>query len=191
MYRYIFIESKSENIDSWSFMIDLFSEFIQIESYEYDTKYLHIFYSHPIEVSLKDISINMVSDTLMDLRIYESYSYEKQSKRKENHDYVLRLLKEVPFHLFSYLDSKTLLSYLIKKGYHIDHTSFFQKYAQDQMMLETVKTYLDANQNSTLAAKKLYIHRNTLIQRLDKFIQITGFDPKRFKDAFIIYYLIN
>jgi len=30
------------------------------------------------------------------------------------------------------------------------------------------------------------MHRNTLIQRLDKFYEETGFNPRRFKDAMLI-----
>ena len=36
-------------------------------------------------------------------------------------------------------------------------------------MIDTIKVYLDSNLNMVNAAKTLYIHRNTLIQRLDKF----------------------
>ena len=40
------------------------------------------------------------------------------------------------------------------------------------------------------ASKNLYIHRNTLTQRLDKFLQITGFDARKFMDGLLIYHLL-
>ena len=41
------------------------------------------------------------------------------------------------------------------------------------------------------AAKNLYLHRNTLIQRLEKFYVKTGFDCRRFVEAYIIYTLLK
>jgi DNA-binding PucR family transcriptional regulator len=58
-------------------------------------------------------------------------------------------------------------------------------------MQESIKIYLESNQNMSLAAKKLYVHRNTLIQRLDKFHQTTGFDVRVFSDAYLIYHLMK
>lgn len=40
--------------------------------------------------------------------------------------------------------------------------------------LVTVKTYLENNNNMALTAKKLFIHRNTLINRIKKIEEITG-----------------
>ena len=58
-------------------------------------------------------------------------------------------------------------------------------------MKKTIITFLENNQNISLAAKELFLHRNTLTQRLDKFNRITSFDLKQFKDAYLIYTLIN
>jgi len=43
---------------------------------------------------------------------------------------------------------------------------------------------LDCNVSET--AKKLYIHRNTLLYRLDKFKQETGLDVRTFNDAVLV-----
>jgi DNA-binding PucR family transcriptional regulator len=54
-----------------------------------------------------------------------------------------------------------------------------------------MKIFIEKNQNTSEAAKALYLHRNTLINRLDKFYRVTGFDLKKFEDAAIIYLLIK
>ena len=46
--------------------------------------------------------------------------------------------------------------------------------------LLTVKTYLENNNNMTVTAKKLFIHRNTLISRINKIEELTG---KKLSDA--------
>ncbi|WP_408009478.1 PucR family transcriptional regulator [Pseudalkalibacillus sp. A8] len=58
-------------------------------------------------------------------------------------------------------------------------------------LLKTVNTLLDCNLNHTLAAKKLFIHRNSLQYRMEKFTDLTGLDPKTFEDAVTIYLLLS
>ncbi|WP_110928981.1 PucR family transcriptional regulator [Bacillus massiliglaciei] len=60
----------------------------------------------------------------------------------------------------------------------------------DAELLKTVKTYIESNSNATLAAKKLYIHRNSLQYRVDKFIDKTGLDIRAFPHSLTAYFLI-
>ena len=48
-------------------------------------------------------------------------------------------------------------------------------------LLNTVKAYLDNNLNVSEASRVLYIHRNTLMYRLDKFNKMTGLDCSKFE----------
>lgn len=60
----------------------------------------------------------------------------------------------------------------------------------DEELIKTVKVFLECNLNATLAAKKLYIHRNSLQYRIDKFTEKTGIDIKQFQQAVSLYMLI-
>ncbi|MFP5114748.1 CdaR family transcriptional regulator [Bacillaceae bacterium C204] len=48
---------------------------------------------------------------------------------------------------------------------------------------ETLETFFNKNLNIQHTADELFIHRNTLIYRLNKIEEETGYDPKCFKDA--------
>ena len=61
---------------------------------------------------------------------------------------------------------------------------------EDFEMRKIIKTYLEYNMNISKAADELYMHRNTLMYKIDNFIKITGYDIKKFKHAFIIYHII-
>ncbi|WP_286884956.1 CdaR family transcriptional regulator [Aneurinibacillus sp. UBA3580] len=52
-----------------------------------------------------------------------------------------------------------------------------------ERMLNTLEVFFDCNLNIGEAAKKLYIHRNTLVYRLKKINQETGYNPQVFQDA--------
>ncbi len=60
-------------------------------------------------------------------------------------------------------------------------------FKEDPELLITIKTYLEANFNLSLTAKNLYIHRNTLQYRLDKFVEKTGINLKSFTGALTVY----
>ena len=58
-------------------------------------------------------------------------------------------------------------------------------------LLETIKVYIESNANATVAAKKLFLHRNSLNYRLDKFLEITSLDVKRFAGSLSAYLAIR
>ncbi|MGG4145019.1 helix-turn-helix domain-containing protein [Paenibacillus algorifonticola] len=53
-------------------------------------------------------------------------------------------------------------------------------------MLATLETFFSLDCNVSETAKKLYIHRNTLLYRLDKLKQETGLDVRQFRDAVLV-----
>lgn len=58
---------------------------------------------------------------------------------------------------------------------------------EDPETLTTVQVYLENNLNASVTAKKLYIHRNTLQYRLDKFTEKTEINLKDFPSTLTLY----
>lgn len=57
---------------------------------------------------------------------------------------------------------------------------------QDEETLMTLETFFQLDCNVSETAKRLYIHRNTLLYRLDKYKQETGLDVRSFHDAVVV-----
>ena len=55
---------------------------------------------------------------------------------------------------------------------------------KDQLLL---KTYFSVNMSLKEAADKLFLHKNTLQYQLDKIWKNTGYNPREFKDAAVLY----
>ena len=56
---------------------------------------------------------------------------------------------------------------------------------------EFIEEYIKYDLNLSKAAKEMYIHRNTMIYKLDKLKELSGFDLRSFTDAYILYSLIK
>ena len=66
-----------------------------------------------------------------------------------------------------------------------------KKYYQNYSMYNTLKVFFLNNMNTLKSSKELFIHRNTLINQIQKFYETTSFDPKEFRDAYMLYSLIK
>ena len=86
-------------------------------------------------------------------------------------DYMLvKMLEDIPkFKLNEYLD--LLVTEEAKAVFH------------DVDMLMTAESFLENNLNVSETARNLYMHRNTLIYRIDKILKETDLDIKKFSDA--------
>lgn len=55
----------------------------------------------------------------------------------------------------------------------------------DREMIKTIETFFKCGLNISDASKELYVHRNTLIYRLDKIQKFTSYDIRNFNEAVI------
>ena len=118
--------------------------------------------------SLKDIPLSY-SQAAGALRYAEVFS-----SRGNVHSYreylLVRMLEDVP-------ESK-LMEYL---GEMTDEGA--KEIFEDADMLNTAEEFLQSSLNVSETSRKLYIHRNTLLYRLDKIEKATGLNIRQFPDA--------
>ncbi|MED3972120.1 sugar diacid recognition domain-containing protein [Priestia megaterium] len=69
----------------------------------------------------------------------------------------------------------------------LHHYEKLKEYDKKKELIETLTVYIEENGEGSTAAKKLFIHRNTLSYRLDKIQDITGKDPRKVKDLLELY----
>ncbi len=54
---------------------------------------------------------------------------------------------------------------------------------EDEEMMETAETFLESSLNVSETSRKLFMHRNTLMYRMDKIERVTGLNIRKFSDA--------
>jgi DNA-binding PucR family transcriptional regulator len=147
-----------------------------------------------LSLPYEQIANALMSDFYMDLTLYigsvcsnlhdahKQFEIEKKLFNIAQHympkENVYQIQKVVPYLLFDQM-STTTKQFLTE--------NVFKEVNNDSELIRTIKVYLECNMNLTLAAKKLYIHRNSLQYRVDKFIEKTGIDVKHFPQASVVY----
>ena len=53
----------------------------------------------------------------------------------------------------------------------------------DHEILSTIDTFFENNLNVSETARQLFVHRNTLVYRIEKLQKSTGLDIRTFEDA--------
>ncbi len=95
--------------------------------------------------------------------------YEEDSIFAYNELGIGRLIHQLP---------KSLCEMFLKEVFEKEVDGLFE-----DAELDTVYAFFDNNLNISETARKLYIHRNTLVYRLDKIHKKTGLDVRIFDDA--------
>lgn len=183
----IYIESKL--YDAYLYIKELYHD-SDIEVILINDKLLLIaevkeIYEHII--GIKDALLNNFTS-----RYYISYcqieNYEALKKSFEECEYKLMLANKYKVSESVINEKKLILEGIIdsvseekkEKIYHIFNDGFSKL---DNEMIRTIEVFFRCGLNLSDAAKALYIHRNTLIYRLDKIEKYTAYDIRNFNTA--------
>lgn len=183
----IYIESKL--YDAYLYIKELYHD-SDIEVILINDKLLLIaevkeIYEHII--GIKDALLNNFTS-----RYYISYcqieNYEVLKKSFEECEYKLMLANKYKVSESVINEKKLILEGIIdsvseekkEKIYHIFNEGFSKL---DNEMIRTIEVFFRCGLNLSDAAKELYIHRNTLIYRLDKIEKYTAYDIRNFNSA--------
>ncbi|MDM8533271.1 helix-turn-helix domain-containing protein [Clostridiaceae bacterium HSG29] len=66
----------------------------------------------------------------------------------------------------------------------------YDKIFKNKDLIYTAKNFFKNNLNITETSEKIFVHRNTLIYRINKIKEISGFDLKLFEDAMRFYIIL-
>jgi sugar diacid utilization regulator len=153
----------------------------------------------PLAMSKQDLSSLqsiLETDFFFNVRFYFGRFFQLNKYIHQNFQAERQLFQWAKEHL----DHKLLTFESIVPMFLMDHippsiratifSSVMSILKEDETLHKTVKTYIENQSNASLTAKELYIHRNSLQYRIDKFIEKSGIDIKTFTGAFTVYFAI-
>ena len=186
MNKYILI-TKSNDLD-----ITLFEEFLDglLNKYELNSinNYYLIKHSFSNDVELKEAINSYLFDIEINIKVFFG-QYENDATLEDELNVVTKYFNTSLIDVF--YNIKSLLNENISHNLEDYKAVVLKDYFDDYDMQNTLKVFFLNNMNVLKSSKELYVHRNTLINKLDRFKEKTGFDPKNFEDAYLIYSLIK
>lgn len=120
------------------------------------------------------IGVSQVIDDLS--KIHSAYDTAKTAIDYSNPDQVICLFESVE--LYSLLKKKES-----PEAQRFSHRIFDNV---NSKLVHTLEEYLRCNQQLSLTAEVLDIHRHTLTYRLNQIFEITGYNPTVFQDAVVL-----
>jgi hypothetical protein len=197
-FRFVYFSIKKNQISSHAFksaIHELFAEPVPILwENEHEGIIVEEIKSQPDEwISYEQIIDILMSDLSGSIYFYVGPYFTDLHNVKDYYASILQGAKSV----FPYTD-KSVVTYVDAVPYIlIDQsensfkelltTTVLQAFAEEEDLLHTLHTFIRCNLNVTLTAKELYMHRNSLQYRLDKFHEKTGIDVREFHQAFTVY----
>lgn len=176
------------NLDELTTIQTLLSDLLSNPKQYVESDKLVVLIREQNNVGIEELVQSINNDLYLNLSLYESSYFDSETQLKEDMQKKMLTLKfDRP-----YINDKILFYDRILGS--IDEQSkkhILKQFYEDDEFLHSMKVFIEKNQNTSEAAKSLYLHRNTLINRIDKFNRVTGFDLKKFEDAAIIYLLIK
>lgn len=140
---------------------------------------------------------SVTSDFFIQLKIYigqlhkVNQSLKKKIQREIEYIEKFRQLYSVKNHLFTFSDVLTFHFVTCQKPFSNDLLSdLFTSALQDKELIKTIKQFVECNLNVTQTAKKMFMHRNSVQYRIEKFVELTGIDIRQLKEALFVYLLI-
>lgn len=147
------------------------------------------------DIQFKDILKSIESDFLVNLIGFESdlfevndllptyfiYDFNAFKAYRNTNKLVINKVDLLSIQILSQIDDnikENIKSYILKE------------YINDSEILNIIKMYFETNFNSSLAAKNCYMHRNTFLNKIDKFTQVTHFNLRQYDEAFVVYLAI-
>lgn len=140
-----------------------------------------------------DIVNTLISDFYTDVSFYIGKKFKNINLAHVQYEWGKKAFqsvrKSLPEHQVYYLYHA--VPYLFLEEVPADLSKKLLDFLPDEEeLIGTVKMYLESNMNLSLASKRLYMHRNTVQYRIDKFIEKTGIDVKDFHGAITAYLAI-
>lgn len=169
-----------KNVDNEHIIFDMLNEIVGNIVKLNSKSYTIYKYEYENQEDIKNVLLSLACELMIDFNGYLSSTDLIDEELKlilsldENIIVGLNDLKSI----LAYLDKNQIKAFLdfILKGTSIDE-DFIKNFALNDL-------------NVSKASKNMFIHRNTINYKLDKLKMHSGFDLRKFTDAYLLYNLI-
>lgn len=201
-YRFVYFSIQKNQIDPSSFKEAIETIFQQQVPILWSNEYQGVIVEEMSSTNAETLSYEQIIDTLMsDLYVKITFfvgavltTYEDI---KNHYNSLLKGAKIASVYsqkaVITYID---IIPYLFIEKMDLSERKqisqiILKETSDDPELLKTMETFMSCNLNISETAKELYMHRNSLQYRLDKFYEKTGIDVRQFHHATTLYLVLK
>ncbi|MDD4001036.1 MAG: helix-turn-helix domain-containing protein [Bacilli bacterium] len=190
-FRFMLINAEDQNKKAivFNFLKDLIYDSLILEK---ENDYFLIYFSEP-DISFKDLLVSISDDFSIKIKVYVSGRIEAQYP--ENFLTLYEAIKEfLDSRPYIYASNAELIKQIIRTDFKRLKTvksAILNRIYEDSQIEKLILAMFDNNLNVTRTAKAVYMHRNTIINKLEYIKLETGLNLQNFTDALCMYWLIK
>jgi len=191
-YFYFFIIdiAKEEDINK---VLTFFEElFIDVIFIEYENKY-YMFYFDQFDFDIESIISSLMDDFSIKFKVYASAKIKPENKDFFfiTNDLYNKYIANKSRYYLTNLDLVTEIILHNINDLKLIRPIILNDLFEDPQMEILIRAMFDCDLNVTKTASNIYMHRNTVIKRLEQIKNTTGLNIQKFNDANIMYWLIK
>lgn len=188
--KYYFIITKTDKKNEYENIINTYETIFQdCISLIYDDSIISFFIKRE-KIYIKEIIETLEEDLGFKLIVFEGF---KIDINKEN---IISILKYVKYNLLKEYTYAKVSDLILQNSFNNDlkeniKTILLKDYLKKDDFLTIVKAMFLNNLNVSKTANSIYMHRNTLNNKIDMFELSTSLELRTFKDSLVIYELLK
>lgn len=188
--KYYFIITKTDKKNEYENIINTYETIFQdCISLIYDDSIISFFIKRE-KIYIKEIIETLEEDLGFKLIVFEGF---KIDINKEN---IISILKYVKYNLLKEYTYAKVSDLILQNSFNNDlkeniKTILLKDYLKKDDFLTIVKAMFLNNLNVSKTANSIYMHRNTLNNKIDMFELSTSLELRSFKDSLVIYELLK
>jgi hypothetical protein len=187
-YRFLMINLEDKDSEMvFNFLRELFCDGIILKN---NTDYFLFYFLEP-EIISKELFVSMSDDFSVNIKIYISGRIE--ASHPENFRTLYQAVKEsLAGKPYIYATNANLIQEIIRTDFmrlKDLKPAILNRISDDSQIEKLILTLFENNLNVTRTAKAVYMHRNTINNKLEYIRQETGLNMQNFTDAACMYWL--
>ena len=179
--RYILINEIINDIE-----INFFTSFLGKIEVNKRNDITIIYASYEDEEAINDALEAFIADSMSNMKIYYSKEFNNTDSLNKNLNFIINKFINTDLKKSLYNEVELALELISNNdiaGLDVLIDGNTENY--------TIKLFIENDLNTSKAASQAFMHRNTLINQINKYYKDTGYDVRKFKDAYVVYTLLK
>lgn len=166
-------------------LIEMFKSLFKNMKNEVVDGYIAIYFTYENNEDVVHVLNALETELVGNIHAYISEE-RTEDKLKKEVSLAIRLMKDLPLGIYGLKEALLKIKYIENKkeilNYILENSGVNENF---------IKEFAENDLNVSQASKAMFIHRNTMIYKLNKLKSTSGFDLNNFKDAYILYSLLE